>query len=228
MTLPVAVGDVDPRFLGGIVLVEGVDPDAPAPELDAAVAMLVARRREQEFPSAELKTAVRDLLRSRGYKPSGRGKPASEYLAGTARKDAFPRIGALVDAANLYSLLTGLPISLIDLDAARASGASLEIRTGVAGESYVFNGSGQEIELTGLICLAQVGGPPIANPVKDSLATRTGPETRNVLAVIYATSDAGPADIVERMAAQLGDQITRHAGGSVVASGVLSGETGVA
>ena len=57
-----------------------------------------------------VKTAVRDLLRHGGYKPSGRSKPAAEYLTGALAKGEFPRINALVDACNVVSLHSGPPI----------------------------------------------------------------------------------------------------------------------
>jgi len=93
---------------------------------------------------------VRGLLRRGGFKPSGRNKPASEYLAQAAREGRFPRINNLVDVNNLISLESGLPISLLDL---AAVGERAEIRYGAPGEKYVFNSGGQEIELAGLICV---------------------------------------------------------------------------
>ena len=36
-----------------------------------------------------LRSAVRDMLRHGGYKPTGRGKPASEYLVRAANEDRF-------------------------------------------------------------------------------------------------------------------------------------------
>src|SRR3712207_7695492 len=44
------------------------------------------------------------LLRNGGFRPSGRNKPASEYLAQAAREGRFPRINNLVDVNNLVSL----------------------------------------------------------------------------------------------------------------------------
>src|SRR5262245_25422439 len=66
--------------------------------------------------SDQVRTVVRDLLRHGGFKPAGRSKPASEYLVGALAEGRFPRINALVDACNVVSLHSGLPISLVDLD----------------------------------------------------------------------------------------------------------------
>ena len=143
------------------------------PAIDLAVAAPLS-------PSDAVKTAVRDLLRHGGFKPAGRSKPASEYLAGTT----FPRINAAVDACNLVSLHSGLPISLVDLD--RLDGA-LRIAIAPAGTSYVFNPSGQTIDASGLVCLFDVQGPT-GTPVKDAQRTKTHEGTRATLSIVWGTT----------------------------------------
>ena len=133
-------------------------------------------------PSDTVKAAVRDLLRHRGYKPTGRGKPASEYLAAAAATGRLGSINAAVDVCNAVSLHSGLPISVVDLDRTHPP---LHVRVGKEGESYVFNASGQEIRLEGLLCLADAEGP-CANPVRDSQRTKTHEETRRTLSVLWA------------------------------------------
>jgi len=130
--------------------------------------------------SEAVKTAVRDLLRHGGFKPAGRSKPASEYLAGAAE---FPRINTAVDACNVASLHSGLPISLVDLD--RVEGA-LAIRIAAAGTSYVFNPSGQTIDASGLVCLFDAAGPT-GTPVKDAQRTKTHAGTRRTLSIVWGT-----------------------------------------
>src|SRR6185295_8224828 len=113
--------------------------------------------------------AVRDLLRHGGYKPTGRGKPASEYLVRAAGEGTLGSINAAVDACNAVSLASGLPISLIDLDLATPP---LRIAVASHGAAYVFNASGQEMALDGLLCVHDAAGP-CANAVKDSQRTKT-------------------------------------------------------
>ena len=127
-----------------------------------------------------LRQDVRDVLRHGGHKPTGRGKPSCEYLARSRKEGKFPSINLAVDACNAVSVHSGLPISVIDLD--RAS-APFEVK--VAGEeAYVFNASGQEISLKGLLCLYDARGP-IANAVKDSHATKTSPNTIRTLSILW-------------------------------------------
>ncbi len=140
------------------------------------------------FTSSDaVRGAVRDLLRHGGYKPTGRGKPASEYLLRAVTEGALSPINVAVDACNAVSFHTGLPISVVDLDRARAP-----FRVAVAPEraAYVFNASGQEIDLSGLLCLFDAEGP-CANAVKDAQRTKTSPATRRTLTVLWGAAALG-------------------------------------
>jgi len=130
-----------------------------------------------------VRDAVRALLRHGGFKPTGRSKPASEYLLRAVGDNALSSINLAVDACNVVSLHSGLPISVVDLDRAREP-----LRVGIAppGSSYIFNASGQTIELGGLLCLFDAEGP-CANAVKDAQRTKTTTETRRTLSLIWGT-----------------------------------------
>ncbi|MDC3987626.1 phenylalanine--tRNA ligase beta subunit-related protein [Polyangium jinanense] len=130
-----------------------------------------------------VRSAVRDLLRHGGYKPTGRGKPSSEYLVRAVTEGALGSINAAVDTCNAVSLHSGLPISVIDLDR-----ATPPLRIGIAkpGEKYVFNASGQEIDLGGLLCLFDAEGAS-ANGVKDAQRTKTHAGTRHTMSVLWGT-----------------------------------------
>lgn len=141
--------------------------------------------------SEEVRTAIRNLLRHKGYKPTGRGKPASEYLVKAAEEGLLQPINPAVDVGNAVSLHSGIPISVVDLDKATSP---LYIAPGEAGQSYVFNLAGHEIDVEGLLCLHDVVGP-CANPVKDAQRTKTNDETRRTLTILWsAESLAGPTD----------------------------------
>jgi DNA/RNA-binding domain of Phe-tRNA-synthetase-like protein len=131
--------------------------------------------------------AVRDLLRHGGYKPTGRGKPASEYLVRASGDGSLGSINAAVDACNAVSLHSGLPISVVDLDRAKAP-----FRLGIApkGSEYVFNASGQTIDLSGLLCLFDAEGP-CANAVKDAQRTKTNADTRRTLTILWGAKALG-------------------------------------
>lgn len=180
--------------------------ELPAPLGDApSPAWLVdLLRRDAPAPvagSEALRTAVRDLLRAHGYRPTGRGKPSSEYLVGAVAEGRLGSINAVVDAGNVASLHSGLPISVVDLDRCRAP---LRVEVPPPGSKYVFNRSGQEIDVGGLLCLADADGP-CANAVKDAQRTKTSPTTQRVLAVVWgsAAPDSAHAPTTARWLGEL-------------------------
>ena len=131
-----------------------------------------------------VRETVRQLLRHGGFKPTGRSKPASEYLIRAVTEGKLGTINLAVDMCNIVSLHSGLPISVVDLDKAREP-----FRAGIApeGANYIFNASGQTIDLAGLLCLFDADGP-CGNAVKDAQRTKTGPETRKTLTTIWGTT----------------------------------------
>ena len=168
--------------------------ESPSPEplvallaLDAADAPLTR--------DEDVRKDVRDLLRHGGYKPTGRGKPASEYLVRAAGEEKLGSINLAVDACNAVSLASGLPISVVDLDRAVAP-----FRIGIAAPDtrYVFNASGQEIDVSGLLCLFDAEGP-CANAVKDCQRTKTHAGSTRTLSVVWGC--AGHEERLERATA---------------------------
>ena len=156
--------------------------------------------------------AIRDVLRAGGFKPTGRNKPSSEYLGAAVERGPMPRINLPVDAANAVSRHGGLPISVVDAD--RLDGAAV-IRNGDVGESYVFNASGQIIEVEGLVGLADAQGT-CANAVKDAQRTKTHAGTRRVWVLVWGsralTSPGQPNSVA--LATWMASLIT-SAGGAV-------------
>jgi DNA/RNA-binding domain of Phe-tRNA-synthetase-like protein len=126
---------------------------------------------------------VRALLRQGGFRPTGRSKPASEYLIKAANEGNLTSINLAVDACNAVSLHSGLPISVVDLALLREP---LRVAVAPQGASYVFNAGGQSIDLAGLICLNDAEGP-CANAVKDAQRTKTSGETTRTLSLVWGT-----------------------------------------
>jgi DNA/RNA-binding domain of Phe-tRNA-synthetase-like protein len=172
-------------------------------------------------PDDNVRTAVRDALRIGGYKPTGRGKPASEYLVRAAGDGSLTPINLAVDACNVVSLHSGFPISVVDLDRARPPFA---IATASEDHEYVFNPSGQTIRLGGLACLFDADGP-CANAVKDAQRTKTGPATRATLSVLWGCR---PHDDRAASAVAWYRDLLRSAGAATVAVTIapLDGDDG--
>ena len=132
--------------------------------------------------SEEVRKLTRDLLRQGGYKPTGRGKPSSEYLVRAAEENPLPTINVAVDTCNVVSLHSGLPISVVDLDRAKEP---LRVELAAPETRYVFNMGGQEIDVSGLLCLHDADGA-CANAVKDAQRTKTNEETTHTLSLLWA------------------------------------------
>lgn len=157
-------------------------------ELSAAAIFSELFKLETNAPfqsNDRIKSSVRDLFRHSGFKPTGRNKPASEYLIKAASEDRLSSINPAVDFCNIVSLHCGLPISVVDLE---KTDGLLVIQPAPQDTSYVFNVSGQEIQVDGLICLFDEQGA-CANAVKDSQRTKTSDTTTQTLNIIWGTNE---------------------------------------
>ncbi len=157
----------------------------PVGELTAPPGLAALLRSGVSTPMPPIDDAVRghirDLLRHGGFKPTGRSKPSSEYLARAAAEAGLPSINLLVDIGNAVSLHSGIPISVVDVARAKAP---LVVDVAPAGASFVFNASGQTIDVGGLLGLADADGP-CANAVKDAQRTKTDASTTRALFLLW-------------------------------------------
>jgi DNA/RNA-binding domain of Phe-tRNA-synthetase-like protein len=167
----------------------------------------------ESFLAQERKAAVRSMLRHGKYRPAGRAKPSSEYLlsaalepgdpaSGASADGGFPLVNGPVDANNAVSLAWGWPASIFDT---ALSGSAFFLRRGLPGESYVFNASGQTIDLEDLLVVCRrMDDPdaedgfrwePCGNPVKDSMATKVFEGCHDVAAVLFAPASERIEDL---------------------------------
>ncbi|MFH1279769.1 MAG: phenylalanine--tRNA ligase beta subunit-related protein [Candidatus Eisenbacteria bacterium] len=219
MKIELAVENAD--LILGIVEADGVVVGESAGEFRKEMEGLVAKRAGEDFPAEERRTAIRKLLRAGGFKAAGRNKPASEYLAGRAKAGEYPFHSNLVDICNHVSLTSGLPISILDLDLALGDDAGLVIRLGGEKESYVFNPSGQEIDITGLVCVARAEGEALGSPVKDSMRTKVHAGTRRVVAVIYGSKVTVGGEEMRGYVEAFGELLKKYAGAERVETRVI-------
>jgi DNA/RNA-binding domain of Phe-tRNA-synthetase-like protein len=161
----------------------------PSPEeLKCKIDNKISELKEPMKNEEMVKKSVRSLLRFGKYKPSGRGKPASEYLLESAREGSFPAINNLVDALNLVSVGSLLPISLIDME--KAESGTFRLRRGRKDEFYIFNQSGQILNLEDLLLVSILPEDlPAATPVKDSQRTKVDENTKEALTVIFSPAE---------------------------------------
>ena len=78
-------------------------------------------------------------------------------------------------------------MSVVDLE---RLAPPLRVALGGPGDAYVFNASGQVIDVAGLPCLFDANGP-CANAVKDAQRTKTSDATRATLSLIWSARELG-------------------------------------
>lgn len=192
--------------------VHGIAHRPSTPEFDSWIdqqcQLAVTEKTQPQWESR--REAVRALLRKGGYKPSGRSKPAQEYLAKCLDESKFPRVHPAVDCLNAISLRAGLPISMLDRD---AFAQRMLIRLGKAGERYVFNSVGQELELENLIvvCGGEIEEKPLGSPVKDSMAGKIDQTVSKIVCILYAPRENVPENLLNQWAETLQQSIQRFA-----------------
>jgi DNA/RNA-binding domain of Phe-tRNA-synthetase-like protein len=151
--------------------------------------------------------AVRAIFRAWGVDPA-RYRPASEaLLRRIAQGRGLYRISNVVDAGNLGSLETGWPYGIYDR--ARIS-PPVVFRAGHPGETY--EGIGRQTwHLAGRPVLADQSGA-FGSPISDSTRTMVTESARELLAVIYAPSEAAN-EAIDAALRELGRRITQTGGG---------------
>lgn len=195
-----------PDLIVALVFVSGL---SVGPATGALEAWLDGRIAAVPDPPEATRQAIRNLLRRGGFKPTGRNKPASEYLVAARRNGRFPRIYDVVDVNNALSLETGWPMSVLDLERSleHSPAGELELRFGHPGESYPFNSAGQVIDVAGLLGLAAADGPMLGNPVKDAMRAKVRPGSRSVVAALYTSRVCADREQVEVVAQRYADRL---------------------
>jgi DNA/RNA-binding domain of Phe-tRNA-synthetase-like protein len=179
------------------------------------------RAREQDVLKLPAPRAVLEspqILATRaGYKALGKDPAryrgsAEALLRRVIAGKGLPQINAVVDAVNLVSVESRLPLGLYDL--AHVNG-DITFRAGRAGETY--KGIGKyDLNLEGLPVFCDAMGPH-GSPTSDSERTMVTSETKHVLAVII--SFGGPS---ERWNARLVQLIETYCAGQGCETQVIS------
>ena len=166
-----------------------------------------------------MQKGIRSLLKTFGFHPSGRSRPASEYLfKDLTNRGIFNYINNIVDINNHISLKYKLPISVFDLD---KSGFDLCLRVGGETEEYVFNKEGQILTLKKLLLVAKTGAEAIGTPVKDSQATKVFEPTKKIAFFVYSSSNITPKEEMEKILNEIGKYLQEEAGATDISSAVL-------
>lgn len=212
----------DPQLRLGIVeVVNGTVREASA-GLQAQAAGLAGTCGSPEYAVPEEKRrAVRRLLKSGGFSPSGRNRPAHELLVRDLQeRGEFHHINNVVDVNNVMSLASLLPISIFD---AGRLGGRLVVRHGVPDEGYVFNPSGQYLDVKKCICCCRGDGDgePVGTPVKDSMETKVFESATHFVGVIYGTAEGWSSYELIGINQRFADLLAAETGGQIVQAVVI-------
>jgi len=138
--------------------------------------------------------AYRDFYWRLGIDPT-KVRPSSEALARRALRGEFPRVSPLVDAGNVASLETLVPIGIYDLDLLRLP---LVVRLSEAGERFMPIGGKEQPLPRGYPIMVDSSGTVVhIYAHRDSTLTSVRPSTRRALVVGTGVPKV-PEDLVER------------------------------
>jgi DNA/RNA-binding domain of Phe-tRNA-synthetase-like protein len=212
----------DARLVLGVVEVNRGAVRDCSPALRERAAKLAEQFLAEGYELPEPKRrAVRDLLKLGGFSPTGRNKPAHEFLIQDIRaRGGFNHINNVVDVNNVISLESLLPISIFDV---AKLGAGLVVRLGQPGERYVFNPSGQELDVEECIVCARAEGDlaPVGTPVKDCLATKIFDGAEHYVAVMYGSADLHSTYAMLGHIQRFGELLASETGGQLVQANLV-------
>jgi DNA/RNA-binding domain of Phe-tRNA-synthetase-like protein len=186
--------------------------------LDAELTAIAEKILKLPEPRAVLESAAIEATR-KSYKALGKDPAryrgsAEALLRRVIAGKGLPRINAVVDAINLASVESRLPIGLYDL--AHVSGG-IVFRPGRAGETY--KGIGKyDLNLEGLPLFADDHGPH-GSATSDSERTMVKSETKRVVAILVGFAGAEGLD---GWTQRLGALLQQYASGTEVATSIVA------
>ncbi len=196
-----------PTLVPGVILVQGITPDADTTERAAALVDVAAARlavsSEGGFPEVQ---AWRRAFTQMGLKPT-QYRCASESLLRRYRKEgSLPPLHPLVDLCNATSIAFAIPVGAFDVD--RIEG-DLQVRYAHGDETYLsFTGQAEHPE-PGEVVFADSSGRAHARrwTHRQSCACAVSDTTTTALIITEALHDTAPTAI-RTLQAALTDALT--------------------
>jgi DNA/RNA-binding domain of Phe-tRNA-synthetase-like protein len=157
--------------------------------------------------------ATRAAYKALGKDPARYRGSAEALLRRVIAGKGLPEINAVVDAINLVSVESRLPVGLYDLSHVVGE---IVFRAGLAGETY--KGIGKfDLNLEGLPVFSDTAGPH-GSPTSDSERTMVTAKTKQVLAVIV--SFGGPENL-DRWTQRLASLLQQYASGTEIVPNIV-------
>jgi DNA/RNA-binding domain of Phe-tRNA-synthetase-like protein len=186
-----------------------VQPGASPVPLLAEMNQRELEIQELPFPRGVLESpqveATRKACKALGKDPARYRGSAEALLRRIVAGKGLPQVNSVVDAINLVSVESRLPIGLYDLGHVVGD---IVFRAGRAGETY--RGIGKyDLNLEGLPVFADTVGPH-GSATSDSERTMVTAATKQVLAIIISF---GGAEGLDRWAQRMSALLTQHTAG---------------
>ncbi|QOJ79140.1 hypothetical protein IG193_01370 [Infirmifilum lucidum] len=163
-----------------VLWLDGSYAEIPPKIIERAVSEVRNKYRIESLPSVPEVRAYRDFYWRIGIDPT-KTRPSSEALVRRVLRGEYPRINALVDAGNVASIETLVPIGIYDLEKAAPP---LLLTLSKGGEVFSPLGGREELLPPGLPILVDSRGLVMhLYPHRDSRLTCVLPETRLALVV---------------------------------------------
>ncbi len=174
----------------------------------------VASKLREKFSLDDLKVhpivrAYRDFYWKIGIDPT-KQRPSGEALVRRALRGKVPSINNVVDAGNVASMETLVPIGLYDLDRVKGK---LRLRYAKEGEQFVPIGGDEERLKGNQIVLADDEKVLHVFPYRDSRLTMITEKTRNVLVVACGVAGVD-AETIMNACSKASEYIVKLAGGN--------------
>jgi DNA/RNA-binding domain of Phe-tRNA-synthetase-like protein len=169
------------------------------------------------FPRGVLESppivATRAAYKALGKDPARYRGSAEALLRRVVAGKGLPEINAVVDAINLVSVESRLPVGLYDLSHVVGE---IVFRAGLAGETY--KGIGKfDLNLEGLPVFSDTAGPH-GSPTSDSERTMVAAETKQVLAIIVSFGGPEKLDLWTQRLAVL---LQQYAAGTEILTNIV-------
>ncbi len=203
-----------------VVLMEADVVNGPTPEaLRKAIGEFSeGLRAVTEIPDIAVRpgiAATRRVYKALGKEPN-RYRPSHEQMMRRILQGkGLYEVSALVDAGNLFSLMSGYSVGVFD--SAKVQGEKLSVGVGREGEPYTGIGRGP-INIEHLPALRDEAGA-IGTPTSDNERTMTGPATEHIVVTMHVFGVEMPIDEAIDLARRLFEE---YCGASTFEAVVIS------
>ncbi len=204
-----------PGLKAQIFRVEGVEVKREYAGLEEFKAEVMERTKEKwdldQLREHPVFRAYRDFFWRVGVDPT-KTRPAAEALIRRVlRGRPLPRINTLVDAYNLASIDTAIPLAAFDVGGLVGE---LTMREATKGERFLGIGMDKPVVLEGGEAVVEDGEKLIAiYPYRDADACKITLKTKDTLMLVCGVPNIGD-EVLERAGRVTVDYITRFCGGS--------------